>query len=173
MSFDLVALFARLGLLSFGGGFAVLREMERELVDKLGSISREDFWYSFGLGQATPGPGMLFVIPLGYRIGGLATGIVLLAAFLIPPALLALSVTMLLRRASPDRVRTLQSMLAPIALGLAAGSALSSMQTVVHDVPAAAALIVSVVLLAVVRLHPTVVVVGLGVAGMVGASVVR
>lgn len=52
---DLFLTFAKIGVLTFGGGYAMLPIIERELIDKRKWISRQDLMDYFALSQVTPG----------------------------------------------------------------------------------------------------------------------
>lgn len=47
--------FARIGLFTFGGGYAMLPMLERECVERHGWVSREELLDYFAIGQCTPG----------------------------------------------------------------------------------------------------------------------
>ncbi|MBR3643711.1 MAG: chromate transporter [Parasporobacterium sp.] len=52
---DLYLTFARIGCVTFGGGYAMLPILERELVDKRGWTNMDDLRDYFSIGQCTPG----------------------------------------------------------------------------------------------------------------------
>jgi len=52
---QLYASFFRIGLLTFGGGMAMLPMLERELTTKRGWCSKEEILDYFAIGQCTPG----------------------------------------------------------------------------------------------------------------------
>ena len=47
--------FAKIGAFTFGGGYAMLPMLEKELVEKHGWVSEEDLADYFAIGQCTPG----------------------------------------------------------------------------------------------------------------------
>ena len=53
--FSLFLTFAKIGAVTFGGGYAMLPILSRELVEKRGWISEEDLADYFAVGQCTPG----------------------------------------------------------------------------------------------------------------------
>lgn len=168
---EVALVFARLGLLTFGGGLTVLAEMERVVVNEHHWVSNTAFWQSFALGQITPGPGIFMVIPLGARIGGPTVALVATVAFLLPPTVIGLTAVALW-----DRVRELAwpraiaRALAPVALGLVAAGFVSIARVALTDVASVAGLAIAVVLL--LRLNPVAVVALAGVAGAL-ATLVR
>lgn len=52
---ELFLTFFKIGLFTFGGGYAMLPLLERELVDKRGWVSKEEILDYYAIGQATPG----------------------------------------------------------------------------------------------------------------------
>ena len=52
---DLYLTFFRIGLFTFGGGYAMLPMLQRELVDKKGWVTEDDILNYFAVGQCTPG----------------------------------------------------------------------------------------------------------------------
>ena len=47
--------FARVGVMTFGGGYAMIPMLEREIVDKHGWASNEELMDYYAVGQCTPG----------------------------------------------------------------------------------------------------------------------
>ena len=53
--FDLFWTFARIGVVTFGGGYAMLPILQREVVDNKGWATEEELMDYFAIGQCTPG----------------------------------------------------------------------------------------------------------------------
>ncbi len=74
--FELFFLFAKIGAVTFGGGYAMLPILQRELVEKREWVSEEELMDYFAIGQCTPG-----VIAVntgtfvGYKLKGIIGGI--------------------------------------------------------------------------------------------------
>ena len=47
--------FAKVGAMTFGGGYAMLPILQREVVEKRGWVTEEDLMDYFAIGQCTPG----------------------------------------------------------------------------------------------------------------------
>lgn len=62
--------FAWIGVVSFGGGLAVVPEMHRQLVDAHAWLTPAEFADGYAFGQLAPGPNMLSVVFYGYRVAG-------------------------------------------------------------------------------------------------------
>jgi chromate transporter len=117
--FNLTWVFALLSILAVGGGTAVLPEMERLVVHHFHWMGDQQFRDIYSLGQVAPGPNMLMVLVIGYRLGGAAGATVVALAFFLPDCLLTFFVNRLWYRLSNSRWHTaLQRGLAPIAIGL-------------------------------------------------------
>lgn len=66
--FSLFYVFAKIGLFTLGGGYAMLPLMEQELVDKRAWLSRADFLDTVAVAQAAPGiMAVNIAILVGYR----------------------------------------------------------------------------------------------------------
>lgn len=76
MYFDLFSTFARIGGLTFGGGYAMLPIMQRELVDKKKWVSNEELMDYYAIGQCTPGVIAVNVSTfVGYKTNGFLGGV--------------------------------------------------------------------------------------------------
>lgn len=52
---DMFLTFARVGVMTFGGGYAMLPILQREVVDRKGWATEEELMDYFAIGQCTPG----------------------------------------------------------------------------------------------------------------------
>jgi chromate transporter len=68
---SLAAVFAQLSLLAFGGTNSVLPEMQRQVVQVHPWLTAQEFAALFALAQAAPGPNMLVVTLIGWRVAAL------------------------------------------------------------------------------------------------------
>ena len=79
----------KIGLFTFGGGYAMIAIIERELVEKKGWIPHEEFLDLIGIAESTPGPiAVNSATYIGYKICGVwgsvfATLGVVLPSFII------------------------------------------------------------------------------------------
>ena len=84
--------FALLSLVSMGGMPSVMPEMQRVVVDVQGWMNATEFTQLFAIAQAAPGPNVLVTALIGWKVAGLAGGMVALGAFCGPAAALAYSI---------------------------------------------------------------------------------
>jgi chromate transporter len=87
--FDLLATFFKLGLLTFGGGYAMIPVVERELIKKKGWIDMDEVMNYYAIAQVTPG---IIAVNLstfvGYKRKGPAGGILATIGFVVPGIIL-------------------------------------------------------------------------------------
>ena len=73
---DLFCTFARVGVMTFGGGYAMLPILQREVVDKKGWATEEELMDYFAIGQCTPGIIAVNTATfIGQKLKGVAGGI--------------------------------------------------------------------------------------------------
>ena len=122
-------IFFKVGLVSFGGVFAVLPELQRALVDG-GLITNQGFIKAFVLGQVVPGPNMAMCTAIGWHVAGPAGAI---AAFVGiysgPVAMMGAAYAVYHRWRDVIWVRRLELAMRPVVLGLLGASAVSLMLT--------------------------------------------
>jgi chromate transporter len=131
---DLFVHFMLLSLMAIGGVSAVLPDMQRYVVEANHWMSAKQFADAYALGQAAPGPNMMFVTLVGYQVGGLVGAIATTAALTVPPVILTLLVTRFSAR-NPDAPLGLaiRRGLAPITIGLMLASGWILVNTSNHN----------------------------------------
>jgi len=83
--------FLKIGSISFGGFMALVSIVQRELVEKDKSINNEELLDGISLATVLPGPVAVNVIAyLGYRLRGLAGGLISMFAVILPSFILIL-----------------------------------------------------------------------------------
>jgi chromate transporter len=158
MSAVLVALatiFAQLSLLAFGGGNTILPEMQRQVVDVHHWMTAADFSAMFALAQAAPGPNMMVVTLVGWRVAGWPGLIVASLATFGPSSVLTALVTKIWQRFK-DRPwrRIIQTSLVPITVGLVAASAALIAMAADGEWSLAAITAIGAVVMLTTRIHP-------------------
>ena len=116
---DLLLHFLLLSMLSVGGAITTAPDMQRYLVGQQGWLSDAEFTASVAIGQAAPGPNLLFVALLGWQVAGAAGLLATMAGILLPSTVLAVAVGRYRqRRADSLAMRAFSAGLAPLTLGL-------------------------------------------------------
>ena len=77
--------FARVGVMTFGGGYAMIPILEREIVDRQGWASSEELMDYYAVGQCTPGVIAVNTATfIGYKVAGSLGGIVATLGVVFP-----------------------------------------------------------------------------------------
>ncbi len=167
----LAAVFAGLSLLAVGGANALLPEMARQAAAE-GWVSAGEFAALFAVAQAAPGPNMLVVTLIGWRVAGLAGALTATLAFVVPAGLLTYVVAGLWHRfrEAPWRERV-QAGLTPVTVGLVLSAALLLCRASLHGPGTLLVAAGSAAALLATRLHPLWLLAAggtLGAAGLLG-----
>ena len=165
---SLAAVFAQLSLLAFGGTNAVLPEMQRQVVQVHPWLTAQEFAALFALAQAAPGPNMLVVTLIGWRVAALPGALIATLGVAGPSSVLtflAYSVWYRFRDAAWRGV--VRAGLMPVTAGLVMASAALLIRTTSVDVGTAAITVVATLLCLFTRLHPLLV---LAAAAALGAT---
>lgn len=88
-------LFFKLGAIGFGGGMAVVALMERECVRRRPLVSAEEFLHGVGLGQILGSFAVNTAVFIGYRLFGVAGGLLAATAFMTPSVLMVIALSWL------------------------------------------------------------------------------
>jgi chromate transporter len=127
--------FALLSILAVGGGTAILPEMQRMTVHQYHWVTDRQFRNIYSLGQVAPGPNMLMVMVIGYRVAGAAGAAVVAFAFFIPDCVLTLFANrMWLRYANSPWRTAIQRGMAPISIGLMLAGTYAIARLSIHNV---------------------------------------
>ena len=125
---NLFFVFFKVGLFSFGGGYAILPLMQHEVVDINKWISFKEFMDIVAVSQITPGPiSINLATHVGYRIGGTLGSTIATTSVVLPSIIIVSLIVIFLKRFSKLSVvqRIFKSLRVTIVgLILAAGIAL-------------------------------------------------
>jgi len=111
-------------LMAIGGIYVVLGELHRVVVVSHGWLTPADFTGLFALAQAAPGPNMMFVTLIGWRMGGVPGAVAATLAFVGPASILAMMVAQLWTTWGEKRwFVLLRRGLVPMTVGLMVASA--------------------------------------------------
>ncbi len=118
--------YLKIGLFGFGGGYAMLSLIQREIVDS-GWITSQMFTNIVAISQMTPGPiGINSATYIGYALTGSIFGSVLATATVVaPPFVLILYTGHFIRRHKDSPIiKSIFKGLRPVVVGLIASAAL-------------------------------------------------
>ncbi len=78
-------IFLKIGSFTFGGGYAMLPIIKRELVDNLGWVKEKDIYNYYAIGQSTPGIIAVNTATMtGYSLAGVKGALAATTGFILP-----------------------------------------------------------------------------------------
>jgi chromate transporter len=147
--------FVLLSLVAVGGGTAVLPQMERMVVQQFHWMGDQQFRDIYSLGQVAPGPNMLMVMVIGYRLAGAAGAAVVGLAFFLPDCIVTFFANRMWSRFSESRWRSaIQRGLAPVAIGLMLSGTYALARLSISNLMGLAIAVVTAAILAWRRINP-------------------
>lgn len=85
MALQIFITFFKIGLFTFGGGYAMIPLIEREVIERRGWIAREDFLELLTIAQSAPGPIALnTAVFVGYKVKGYVGAIASILGIILP-----------------------------------------------------------------------------------------
>jgi chromate transporter len=115
----LAIVFAPLSLLMFGGANAIIPEIHRQVVEARGWLGDDEFATLFAVAQVAPGPNILIVSLIGWRLAGPAGLLVATAAINLPHCLLTYGIGRAVARFERSFwLYTVKQALVPVTTGL-------------------------------------------------------
>lgn len=116
---DLYLTFAKIGLFTFGGGYAMLPLLEREVVDNKNWASREEILDYYAISQSTPGIIAVNTATFcGFAQAGNIGGIIASLGFITPSIIIIILIANFLRAFS--HIAWIQHAFAGIRVGVSA-----------------------------------------------------
>lgn len=160
----LYLLLLRATVMSFSG-FASVPIVREDLVERRAILSDEQLNTAIALSQASPGPLGVYVVIVGYFVGGIPGAVAGMMA-LVTPAVLAVPILRIVRRGNASMVRGASSgiMIASSVLMLATSAQLAP--EAIPTVPLAVLATAAFVTLATTDLSPALVVILAVIAGL-------
>lgn len=151
----LVIVFTQLSVLAFGGGNAILPEMQHQVVTVHQWMTAKQFSSLFAIAQAAPGPNMMIVPLVGWHVAGPAGLLVTSLAKFGPSSIITVYVLKFWQRFKDHPLRArFEKALKPITVGLVLVSA-----WLIADASAQNALLILIVILTAIlgmfkKVHP-------------------
>lgn len=132
----LFVVFARIGLVTFGGGFAMIPAIEHEVVATRGWLTEGAFNDAIVLGQITPGPVAIASTFIGYRVAGLVGAALATLGMFAPPFVLSVLAGRSIAAFRANRaVDGALRGVGPAIVGVVAAAAIAIGRTSVHTMP--------------------------------------
>ena len=167
----LLGVFGMLSVLAVGGGLAVLPEMKKLTVEQYHWVTADQFVDFYSLGQMAPGPNMVMVTLIGYKVAGLVGAISVLVAFFLPASVLTFGANRLWHRLSAWPWReSIRRGLGPVTVGLMIAGVISIGKVAIDMVGSAVLAVVVAALVLTTRINPALLILG---SAMVGWALLR
>ena len=165
---ELFSAWFKIGLFTFGGGYAMLPLIEREVIDKKGWTDKEEILSIYALAQSVPGViAVNTSIILGNRLAGVK-GAAVAAAGVIAPSLIIIMIIAANFDYIMNSVYVLQAFsgIRAAVVGLVAAAAVRIALGSLKDKPAYIIAIAAFVLSAFTDLHAIAIILGCALAGL-------
>lgn len=159
---QLVLSFSFLSLMAVGGGTAVLPEMQTLLAQQF-HVTHTQFVHIYSIGQVAPGPNMLMVLIIGFKIAGLLGAGIVLLAFFVPSSILCFYAGRIWNHfANNPWRRAVQNALEPISIGLMASGVYAVAKASLVDPTTVGLSLVALYLILRTKINPVFVILGSG-----------
>jgi chromate transporter len=163
--------FGWLSLFAVGGAAAAIPEIHRIAVDVNHWMTDTQFADAYAISQLSPGPNVLIVSLVGYKVAGVLGALVATVAMCGPTAALSFTVSRILHRAGNSPWPALiQKALVPVSIGLMAASGLVIAMTSDRTMVSAVVTIVAAGVAFATRLNPLWLLVAGGCLGFAGLT---
>ena len=145
--------------------------MQRQVVNVHHWMTAREFAALYALAQAAPGPNMMVVSLVGWRVAGFWGAIVTTGAVAAPSSVLTLLVSRIWFRFKDAEWRqALQAGLQPVTAGLILASAALLIRSTTIDWTTGAVTIVATLLFLFTKLHPMLILLTAVTAGLIGLT---
>ncbi|HKW37520.1 MAG TPA: chromate transporter [Burkholderiales bacterium] len=161
--------FSLLSLITVGGVITVLPEMHRNVVEVHGWMTGAEFAQLFALAQASPGPNILVVSLIGWKVAGLGGAVVATGAACAPSSILTYAVSRIWQRfRGAHWRRTVEDGLIPVTVGLMLAGGYLITLAADHSVLAFAITAATSATVLTTRIHPLWLLAAGGLLGIAG-----
>ncbi|MCX7796863.1 MAG: chromate transporter [bacterium] len=168
--FRLFLAFAQIGLFAFGGGYAILPLIEKEVVNNLHWLTHKEFLEVVTISQLTPGPIAINAATfVGYKVGGVIGSAIATISVCLPPVMLVLIVVRFLKKFETNIwVNNVIKGLRPAVVALIASAAYSLVKGGgITEIKGLIIAIISFIILRTKKLDPILVLILAGIVGIV------
>src|SRR5574340_1605979 len=91
MLWDFFLVTIKIGALACGGGYAMITPLHYDLVTRYGWLTETEFSSAVAIGQISPGPLMIMIAFMGYKIAGLSGAILGTMGLFLPTTFIGLA----------------------------------------------------------------------------------
>ena len=172
---DLFFTFAKMGVCTFGGGYAMLPILQREVVEKKKWATEEELADYYAIGQCTPGIIAVNTATfIGHKYRGCLGGVVATIGLVFPSIVIITIIAACLSNfADIPAVQHALTGVNACVVALIASSVVKLSKTTIKDVLTACIFLVVLVLAFFVGLSPVLLIVGAGLVGYVTRQLLK
>ncbi len=173
---DLFIRFLKIGVVGFGGGWAILPIIEREVVEDAGWITSEEYSNLVAIAGSTPGPITVNAATyIGFKLAGLPGALIATFAVILPPLTIVSIIAYTLTSAINHRlVQALLNGLKAAVIGLIIVALIGTIQQThlalpkpIHTIAITIIAITVITLVMVFKIHPIVAIILSAMIGLV------
>jgi len=165
---SIFSVFFKIGMFTFGGGYAMIPIMQRDIISVFGWMSQGEFLDIVGLSEMTPGVISVNVATfVGYRVGGNALAALLgTLGVILPSTILVYVISRFFGKFKDSMyVKRALEFIRPVVLGMIASAAILLFEDAVRDVFAVLIAAASFYLSALKKINPIFILIGMGFVG--------
>lgn len=124
---DIFITFFRIGMFSFGGGYAMLPLLESEVIDIRGWLTAAEFIDIIAIAEMTPGPiAVNSATFVGYRVAGTFGSVIATLGVVLPSLIIMITILIFINRfKNSNYIDWIFKGIRPIILGLITSAAIS------------------------------------------------
>lgn len=161
--------FAKIGAFSFGGGYAMIPLITREVVEINNWMTPEEFWDIVAIAEMTPGPiAINSATFLGYKVGGFWGAVLSTTGVVFPSFVIILIITsMFIKFQKSEYVQSAFKGIRPAVIGLIATAAFAVGKVSIMDVKSIIIAIITFSLISFTKIHPILAIITAGALGVV------
>lgn len=161
--------FLKIGAFSFGGGYAMITLIEREIVQNRAWLTSQEFVDIIGISQMTPGPVSINSATfVGHKIGGVLGSLCATLGVITVSFTLVFIVSHYLVKFKESKiVKSALLGMRPILIGLIISAVLSLSKGVYSDIKSVVIVLITLGLLLRDKIHPIVVIIISAVMGLI------
>lgn len=165
----LFVVFAKIGAFSFGGGYAMLPFIYKELVLKYGWITLKQYSDIIAISQMTPGAvAISYAAFIGYKFGGLTGCAAASMGVILPSFLMIIMIASVFKRFYEKKaVKAVFQGIRPGTLGLLAAAAYTITTSNVKDIKGGIIFFIALAVLFIKKTDPIFVLLGAALVGII------
>lgn len=160
--------FLKIGAFSFGGGYAMLPLIRKEIIDIHGWLTTKEFIDILAVVEMTPGPiAINSATFLGYKVGGILGAVAATTAVVLPSIVIILIIAHFLTKVKDSPyVSWAFTGIRPVVLGLITSASLTVAKDAIIDIKSLILMVILFYLTSFKKLHPILVIVMAGIVGV-------